>query len=260
MRLQVWLNGVSDGLGSVLGAGVSIGEMVIQGLRDSLDWHSPSLVTMLAGSDSIAGLVIGIAKNLPKANAAGEAVGTEVVNGLTSVDTSASGSSLVDGVIAGIKESAPGVYSVASWLGNVFNSAFNSSAKKVGGNGEYALANPKAKAKENAEKFNEDNSSVTKVPGINRLDRSVQLKKASSNQEEEARRKAAADADNVNKNDAISGFIDKFLDSDTVSSLTADLGDMTKGLGDVSSGLDKTAGSSKGSGAASQENAQGQGK
>ena len=250
------LNGVSDGLGSVLGAGVSIGEMVIQGLRDSLDWHSPSLVTMLAGSDSIAGLVIGIAKNLPKANAAGEAAGTEVVNGLTSVDTSASGSSLVDGVIAGIKESAPGVYSVASWLGNVFNSAFNSSAKKVGGNGEYALANPKAKAKENAEKFNEDNSSVTKVPGINRLDRSVQLKKASSNQEEEARRKAAADADNVNKNDAISGFIDKFLDSDTVSSLTADLGDMTKGLGDVSSGLDKTAGSSKGSGAASQENAQ----
>ena len=251
------LGGVSDGLGSVLGAGISIGEMVIQGLRDSLDWHSPSLMTKLAGSDSIAGLVIGIAKNLPKANAAGEAAGTEVVNGLTSVDTSASGSTLVNGVIAGIKEAAPGVYDAAVWLGGIFNSAFGRTVSKVAGNGENALADPNGEAKRKAKENIDKVISSDNLPGVNhRMDQDIKIKQKSSNQEDEARKKASAEATNWGDNDLFGDLTKKFMESDAVSNIIPDLGDLTKGLGDVSSGLDKTAGSSKGSGAASQENAQ----
>lgn len=251
------LGGVADGLGSVLGAGVSIGEMVIQGLRDSLDWHSPSLMTKLAGADSIAGLVIGIVEDLPKANAAGEVAGTEVLNGLASVDTSASGNALVDGVIAGIKESAPGVYSVASWLGNVFNSAFGNAVRNAGGNGEYAYKDSNAKAKENAEKYGKDVMSTSKLIGASTMDRDLKLKQ-NANKANEERKKASGGADNVNKLKEVRDYIDSFKDqvSDSVGDMVPDLGDLTKGLGDVSSGLDKTAGSSKGSGAASQANAQ----
>lgn len=251
------LNGISDGLGSVLGAGVSIGKMVIQGLRDSLDWHSPSVMTMLAGSDSIAGLVIGIVKNLPKANAAGEVAGTEVLNGLASVDTSASGNALVDGVIAGIKESAPGVYGVASWLGKVFNSAFGNAVRNAGGNGEYAYKDSNAKAKENAEKYGKDAMSTSKLIGVSAMDRDLKLKQ-NANKANEERKKASGGADNVNKLKEVRDYIDSFKDqvSDSVGDMVPDLGDLTKGLGDVSSGLDKTAGASKGSGAASQADAQ----
>lgn len=254
------LNGISDGLGSVLGAGVSIGEMVIQGLRDSLDWHSPSVKAMLAGIDTVLGLVLGINKELPEANIAGVDAGTEVVNGLTSVDTSASGNALVDGVIAGIKESAPGVYGVASWLGKVFNSAFGNAVRNASGNGEYAYKDSNAKAKENAKKYGKDAMSTSKLIGASTMDRDLKLKQAAQDKQsrelEEAKAKASANATNWDDNDLFGGLVNKIKESDVVSSLTADLGDLTKGLGDVSSGLDKTAGASKGSGAASQANAQ----
>ena len=247
------LNGVSDGLGSVLGAGVSIGKMVIQGLRDSLDWHSPSVMTMLAGSDSIAGLVIGIVKNLPKANAAGADAGTEVVNGLTSVDTSSGGTAIANGVLNAIASKYDAFRQSGSNAVSAFLSGFTGQAQKMDltGYDKGIMARFGAKTPNvNANYALKDPSSV--------LNKTTDQQLKSQLEYDQYIKKVTAKADNTSDNDLFSKWYNKAKDwaTDSVSDVMPDLGDLTKGLGDVSSGLDKTAGASKGSGAASQANAQ----
>lgn len=234
------LNGVSDGLGSVLGAGLSIGEMVIQGLRESLDWHSPSGITLIAGADSIAGFVLGVADNLSKAEGAGTILGNTFSEAVNSTDTSSSGISLVDGLLDGIKTAAPNIYNAGVKLGGVFNSAFG---KTVKGSGEYALANPN-KGKQVPELSLNSNPKQ-------RADADIKQKLAEK-KNNNVFETISAGAESAKKNNLIQDLIDSVKEPINDAIDTIDLGD----LGDFSSGMNNAADASKKSGSASKENAQ----
>lgn len=218
------LNGVSDGLGSVLGAGVSIGAMVIQGLRDSLDWHSPSGVTETAGTDSIAGFVLGVVENLSKVEGAGDIIGGVFSEAVNDTDTSKSGISLVEGVKAGIQAAAPSIYKAGAALAKVFNSGFGKNAKGSSGGNDNDLPDHLANAK-GVKGSDEDQGIIEKYLGTGDFNDSPLLR------------------DLANKiKDTVSDVKDDIMPD-------LDLGDLTSGLGSA-------ADASKKSGSASKENAQ----
>lgn len=133
------VNGLKNGSKSVVQGIIELGKNIIEGIKNVLGIHSPSVVFFDIGKNIILGLVNGIQNGTSTIWNAIKSIGTKAIEAIKSIDWNSVFAGLVSlGMVATIKKIADAVDSLASplqGLGNVLSGAgkvLDESAKGIG--------------------------------------------------------------------------------------------------------------------------------
>lgn len=133
------INGILDGIASVIATGLNLGGQLIEAIRVACGTHSDSWITHIVGNEVGGGLVNGIVEWFDKVKASGQGLG--------------------DSAISGLSEKIPAFGELGNMAGELFSGNFAGKLKDTlgignlfGGNSQYQLNQLKA-AEEDAKRI-----------------------------------------------------------------------------------------------------------